>query len=324
MFSPSQLFFCVVVLCFIALEVSESSMFQVMSTGLLRARKARERRPSATVNTYNEEGEIDQLRNVDIAIGNSSPVVVMQCRNGTLVSYIDSSNCIPESVSTNFTTRHKFSKLRIRIVGADFITELMNPSLALVVTGLAADCGMTIKSALQYVVNATHAFGVAPPGRLIAKSIADLFLKATLGSDRPFACHAFVCDMRNTSIETPVVYKNAHNNSTQTTERSSQGVIYEIEPSGNVQQVYGSVIGAGAGALTRSKGKTSGYDVLEAEYVSPDCDIEDAKTIASKVLRHCADHSWLADISHEDDSNHLNSHTQPTINVVHKLIPYMK
>jgi len=284
-------------LSFSLLETVESVFLPSVSTSLLRARKLRsERRNSGSnINTYNEDGEIVQLRNVDIAIGNSSPIVVIQYQNGTLVSYMN-----PSSSTTVITSaRHKFSKLRIRIVGADFVTPLMDPQLCLVVTGLAADCALAIKHTLEYVVNATHTFGVSPPGHLIAQSIADMFLKSTIGSDRPFACHAFLVDMRVKSDNRHVTSSDNSNNSNS---NSNRGIIYEIEPSGNTQQVFASVVGSGAGALTKSKGKTSGYDILESEYTSSTtCDLESAKVLAEKILQHCAESSgWLSEAMEDE------------------------
>lgn len=313
-----------VLLCFFLLELSESSFLRVLSTSLLRARKVRERRSTSTANIYNEEGDIDQLRNADIAIGHSSPIVIIQCQNGTLVSYLNTTN--PAQVSSkNLTTTHEniHSKLRLRVVGADFVTPLMDPQLCLVVTGLAADCAMTISHALQYVVNATHAYGSSPPGKLIAKSIADLFLKATVGSDRPFACHAFLCDMRRKeTLSDNHEASSCYSNFTVSNQR--EGVIFEVEPNGSMRQVYASVVGAGAGALTTSKGKTSGYDILEAEFDSRHCDLDSAKLSATKVLQHCFENSWLSESeSKDDEAEQGNTMTKvPSVQITHELIPY--
>lgn len=298
----------VLLLSFLLLETAESVFLPFVSTSLLRARKLRsERRNSGSnINTYSEDGEIDQLRNVDIAIGNSSPVVVIQCQNGTLLSYINPSSTVITS------SRHKFSKLRIRIVGADFVTPLMDPQLCLVVTGLAADCALAIRHTLEYVANATHAFGVSPPGHLIAQSIADMFLKSTIGSDRPFACHAFLVDMRAKSVNHVTSSDNSN---------SDRGIIYEVEPSGNTQQIFASVVGSGAGALTKSKGKTSGYDILESEYTSSTaCDLESAKVLAAKILQHCAESSWLSEAMEDELTGGVTSTTNYSVHAVHEFI----
>jgi 20S proteasome alpha/beta subunit len=231
--------FRVIYVLFIITQLIQGSL---ITLSIVRSRAVRDR-SSGHVNQFGEEGEFVQLKEVDVAISKASTIVIMKCENHTVISY--------------FQKKGLYS-----LANVDYVTNLFDPKLCLVVTGYAGDCRETIKFTKDTVLNSTFTYGTAIPGRMIANAIGKMFQESTTGSVRPFICHAFICDMRN-------------NESTK---------LFEIEPSGNIQEIYGSVVGMGAtGTMKINKG---GYSLLESKF-HPFLNLEKAKDLSREILLYC-------------------------------------
>ena len=165
---------------------------------LLRSRLRGEKQYRTTyISEYDEEGQIREMKNIELCINQASPVVVIHVSNGTVIGYCSKSDSIS------------------KIVGVDFITRLNDPKFYLICTGLGGDCRETISNLKQYILNTTYDKNIIASGRSASTFLGSMFQKATTGKTRSYACHAIICDMRKHDYDGNIT-----------------GTLYDIHPSG--------------------------------------------------------------------------------------------
>ena len=295
---------------------------------LIRGHKVREKRIKESFHADTYESRIE---NVDYAIDQASSVVVIIFSDGILVSKLQSTSNNSDVLRANED-----------IVGVSGINEL-SAGLYLVVTGFGGDCREAIHFAKELVINGTFMNGFVPHGALVAKDIAKLFQASTMGSERPFACHALVCDCRP-QVDLPHTSDDGSSTNEQGVDRLC---VFEIHPTGALQVVRGSVMGRGAGGLGRPSRPSaankasmlntdiasgspheSGYECLERGY-RPNLNLPQAKALAETVLARCGRHALMATFSMQaagegDSDLSLCAQDDQDIqrNVTHVVLPF--
>jgi 20S proteasome alpha/beta subunit len=247
----------VLVLSFILNAITSANFFSLLPklSFLLRSRLRGEKQYRSTyISEYDEEGQIREMKNIEHCINQASPIVVIQVSNGTVIGYCSK----PDSLLSSNT-----------IIGVDYITYLNHPKFYLLCTGLGGDCRETISSVKQFILNTTFEKNIIPSGKLTSSFLGSMFQKATTGKTRSYACHAIICDMRN--------IRSSDSNNNSNSSSSSAGILYDIQPSGEVQQVYGNVIG---------KGSRKAYHVLEKEF-NFNMSLTSATELVNKVMSIC-------------------------------------
>lgn len=217
---------------FLVVEVLQASLFTTFSLNVLRpSRSPRRVEEEDITSKLDQFGDIPQLSNAFKALEQASSIAVIQLANNTTL--------------VGLLADHA-QKLLVPI-GAQQLKVLDYPNMHILLTGFAGDGRSVLRHARQVVVNHTMALDCAPSPRKVAKCLGEYMHSFLSQNMRPLACHAFII---------------------HTTGRKACS-IFEVDPSGSMQQVIAGVAGRGAEQgrqlLEQRLGQPLGQPLDEAE-----------------------------------------------------------
>lgn len=193
-----------VALLFCCLTISYARLFP--SLKWLYTSAAAYRRVVKAADEYDEMGKLPTLEAVKSAISGASTILIIRAQNDTVVGF----------------SKSKQSRLK-NLIGPGPLTESLHPHVHILMTGITSDCHFIHRQIQEFIVKYQYDFDSYPSASYLSRKIGEVFQKELYQSNRFLACQLYLIQTKNVPAD-------------------SSG-IYEINPMGNVCEIFGGVSG---------------------------------------------------------------------------------
>lgn len=226
------------------------SWFSSLASSVLRPRRKvtpKLIREEDLTNVLDKFGDLPQLRVAMQAIDQARPISVVRTLNSTvLVSFVSDIG----------------DRLHVPIGIQPFHLIDKQSGIHVLVTGIAGDCRVFVRTAKNLTIDHFQWFDGPPSARYLAHKLGD-FLQRAMQQHRTLACHGYVI---------------------QPAGARQRAAVYEVSPSGGVQEVTAGIAGNGSLAHRQHLEQACDWVVDRANISLPL--IEEAHAIVDRIFAH--------------------------------------